>query len=194
MARFSFLPNQQTEQICWNGGEKDGIHPVEDAAVTGDDVAAVLHTGLALEQGLYQVTHQPENLDDEREHDPLPQFQPSLLEIRDVGKPDGQPHRENATAKEALPSFARGDVRGELMLAEKRAEDVCGSVGHPNQDQEGQHQHGLFGNPKIKENAQRNSNPNRPNGVKFWIFAQLVKLIKPYHDEKQRQRHRSPKG
>ena len=69
MARF-FLSNHHTKQIRRNRGKEDGIHTVENTTVTGNDIAAVLHTGLALEQGFREVAHQAENLNDEGKYDP----------------------------------------------------------------------------------------------------------------------------
>ena len=112
--------------------------------MAGDDIAAVLHAGFALEQRFNQIAHQSENFHQQGHHNPLPQMQSCLLEIRNIGKPDRKARRESTTAKETLPSFARRDFRRQFVLAKQRPENVRSRVRHPNQDEEGQHHHRLF--------------------------------------------------
>ena len=71
MARF-FLSNHHTKQIRRNRGKEDGIHAVEDTAVTGNNVAAVFHASLTFEERFREVANQTENLNDEGEYDPAP--------------------------------------------------------------------------------------------------------------------------
>ena len=110
--RNAKLLTHQTKQPHRQRREQNGIDSVKDAAVTRDDVAAVLNAGLALEEGFDEVAHQTENFRQQSDDDPLPQFQTGRLEERDVGKTDGQPDRDYAAAEEAFPCLAGRDVRG----------------------------------------------------------------------------------
>lgn len=110
--RNAKLLTHQTKQPHRQRREQNGIDPVEDTAVTWDNIAAVLNAGLALEEGFDEVAHQTENFRQQGDDDPLPQFQTGRLEERDIGKPNGQPDRDHAAAKEAFPRLARRDARG----------------------------------------------------------------------------------
>lgn len=98
------------ECICWDGGEENGIDAVEDATVTGDDVATVLHASLAFEKGFCEVTHQSKDLDNERKHDPSPYRHSCLLEKWDIRKSYGKANGKHTATKESLPCFARRDL------------------------------------------------------------------------------------
>lgn len=151
----------QTKQPHRQRREQNGIDPVEDAAVAGDDLPAVLHTSLALEEGFNEVAHQTEDLDQKGHHNPLPNREFHGTEVRNVGKPDGERGRQHAADEKALPGLAGGDARGQLMLAEQRSTEIGERVGGPYQDEEGQRLRGVLHTPHKKEYAQRQHDPNQ---------------------------------
>ena len=121
------------------------VDAVENAAMAGQERAAVLDAGAALDERFEQVAddaHRDQEDDDQRhadvaeaiDDDRVEAFAGGLGDVVDREPGRGDEERAGHAAPHALPALAGTDRRRELALAERPAAEIGEDVGRPDEE------------------------------------------------------------
>ena len=118
----------QAEQGQDDHHEHQPIHPVEQAAMTGDQVAGILHAEAALEHGLPKVAGHARQAPAEAGKRRSPGIEP---EDRKGGQRHRRKHGGGKTPEKPGPGLVRREPRPKLGATDEVADDVGGDVSSP---------------------------------------------------------------
>ncbi len=108
------------------------IETVEQAAVTGQQIAGVFHADAAFEHTFHQVAEGAENSGHHAQREPL-----YLREVFDnEGQTPRHQHRANPAADSSFPGLIRRNTLEEFSPSELRADEVGHRVVCPDEDQQ----------------------------------------------------------
>ena len=119
-------------------GEERGVEAVEQATVTGKDVAAVLDANLALEEAFNEVAPCAKDAYGERQAHPLPEFH--ILGFVSVDAPCCRKAEQTATDASYPRLLGRnaGEEFGVEVTTQQIAHKVSTCVAHPKEDEDGE--------------------------------------------------------
>ena len=118
------------------GDEEKGVDAVEDAAVTGDEVARVLDVQCALDQRFHEVSPRAE--DGHYRRHPEPKAYISLVwekRAAVVAEKERRSEIEEESSEESLPALLRTDALEELMASHHRTDQKGPSIVDPDHEE-----------------------------------------------------------
>ena len=136
MRTYAQLEDGEGVKIHHGGGngQEGGVETVEQSAVAGEEVAAVLESELALDEAFDEVAPGTENDYDEGETEPLRQGEAGVV----AGDEPCCQKTDKGSTDTALPSLTRGDAGKEFVAAQQGAEAVGSGVAGPEEDKDGE--------------------------------------------------------
>ena len=112
------------------------LEEVEDAADAWEELARILHTGLALEERLDEVTDYGRDAQNHAQYDCVERRHPGQAIAQPRGQAQRARCRNHQRAGESLPGFTRADARDHFVAANERARAVgphVAKLGHHEQ-------------------------------------------------------------
>ena len=115
--------------------DQRAVHPVQDPAVTGDQLAGILDAGLPLNRAFKQVAGLARRGQKGRQDNQ----QRLVFQRQETGNNDakqrGADHAGGQAADRALQSLLRADLLIERRFADSSAHKISGGVSQPDHDQ-----------------------------------------------------------
>ena len=145
---------QQHQQLKHGRGEDGAVKPVEHTAVTGQQIAVVLHAVLALDGGKRQVARLSGKAAEETVDGEQTDLHAVAAQVQYEAVEHGRRDRAHKAADAALDRLMRAQRRGELGLAQAAADEKRARIAQP-RDDERQQQVRRFGVVQAKAHERR---------------------------------------
>src|SRR5574343_953414 len=128
------MDEDKPDQRNYRQGRSQAVDTIENTAMARQDVAAVLDSGLAFEQGLVEVANDADDCRaDQRQNPHSPRHK---IEAKYLANDHTINHHTNAGSDGAFASFTRADRRCQFVLAESLAGKIRRDVVHGNPGEE----------------------------------------------------------